>query len=862
MRMRQVYSPGAEEATTTQGGSSSARPLHHTSGVGPCGRPSCGCPGYTHLAQRKPQPRRAVPPVRGHSITLRGLVPAVVPHADAPGILTWRRGSHNHAGRFLQCEATPSRFGGWSLRSSLMRMPRVYSPGAEEATTTQGGSSSASPIHHASGVGPCGRPSCGCLGYTHLAQRKPQPRRAVPPVRGHSITLRGLVPAVVPHADAPGILTWRRGSHNHAGRFLQCEATPSRFGGWSLRSSLMRMPRVYSPGAEEAKNTQGGSSSARPLHHASGVGPCGRPSCGCPGYTHLAQRKPQPRRAVPPVRGHSITLRGLVPAVVPHADDPGILTWRRGSHNHAGRFLQCEANPSRFGGWSLRSSLMRMPRVYSPGAEEATTTQGGSSSARPLHHASGVGPCGRPSCGCPGYTHLAQRKPQPRRAVPPVRGQSITLRGLVPAVVPHADAPGILTWRRGSHNHAGRFLQCEATPSHFGGWSLRSSLMRMPRVYSPGAEEATTTQGGSSSARPLHHASGVGPCGRPSCGCPGYTHLAQRKPQPRRAVPPVRGHSITLRGLVPVVVPHADDPGILTWRRGSHNHAGRFLQCEANPSCFGGWSLWSSLMRMPRVYSPGAEEATTTMGGSSSARPLHHASGVGPCGHPSCGCPGILTWHRGSHNHAGRFLQCKATPSHFGGWSLRSSLMRMVYLPGTEETTIMQAVPPVRGHSITLRGLVPAVIPNVDCIPTWHRGDHNHAGNSSSARPLHHASGVGPCGHPSCGCPGILTWHRGSHNHAGRFLQCKATPSHFGGWSLRSSLMRMVYLPGTEETTIMQAVPPLRGHSITLRGLVPAVIPNVDCIPTWHRGDHNHAGNSSSARPLHHASGVGPCRHP
>ena len=555
--MRMVYLPGTEETTITQ----------------------------------------AVPPGRRHAITLRGSIPAVIPHADAPGILTWRRGSHNHTGGFLQCEATPSRFGGWSLRSSLMRMP----------------------------------------GYTHLAQRKPQPRRAVPPVRGHSITLRGLVPAVVPHADAPGILTWRRESHNHAGRFLQCEATPSRFGGWSLRSSLMRMNRGYSPGAEEATTTQGGSSSARPLHHALVVGPCGRPSCGCPGYTHLAQRKPQPRRAVPPVRGHSITLRGLVPAVVPHADAPGILTWRRESHNHAGRFLQCEATPSPFGGWSLRSSLMRMPRVYSPGAEEATTTQGGSSSARPLHHASGVGPCGRPSCGCPGYTHLAQRKPQPRRAVPPVRGHSITLRGLVPAVVPHADAPGILTWRRGSHNHAGRFLQCEATPSRFGGWSLRSSLMRMPRVYSPGAEEATTTQGGSSSARPLHHASGVGPCGRPSCGCPGYTHLAQRKPQPRRAVPPVRGHFITLRGLVPAVVPHADAPGILTWRRGSHNHAGRFLQCGATPSRFGGWSLRSSLMRMPRVYSPGAEKAITTQGGSSSARPLHHASGVGPCGRHSCG---------------------------------------------------------------------------------------------------------------------------------------------------------------------------------------------------------------------------------
>ena len=112
--------------------------------------------------------------------------------------------------------------------------------------------------------------------------------------------------------------------------------------------------------------------------------------------------------------------------------------------------------------------------------------------------------------------------------------------------------------------------------------------------------------------------------------------------------------------------------------------------------------------------------------------------------------------------------------------------MRMVYLPGTEETTITQAVPPVRGHSITLRGLVPAVIPNADGIPTWHRGDHNHAGSSSSARPLHHTSG----------------------------------------------------------------------------GLVPAVIPNADGIPTWHRGDHNHAGSSSSARPLHHTSGVGPCGHP
>ena len=753
LRMPRGYSPGAEEATTTQGGSSSARPLHHASGVGPCGRPSCGCPGDTHLAQRKPQPRRAVPPVRGHSITLRGLVPAVAPPADAPGILTWRRGSHNHAGRFLQCEATPSRFGGWSLRSPLLRMPRGYSPGAEEATTTQGGSSSARPLHHASGVGPCGRPSCGCPGDTHLAQRKPQPRRAVPPVRGHSITLRGLVPAVAPPADAPGILTWRRGSHNHAGRFLQCEATPSRFGGWSLRSPLLRMPRGYSPGAEEATTTQGGSSSARPLHHASGVGPCGRPSCGCPGDTHLAQRKPQPRRAVPPVRGHSITLRGLVPAVAPPADAPGILTWRRGSHNHAGRFLQCEATPSRFGGWSLRSPLLRMPRGYSPGAEEATTTQGGSSSARPLHHASGVGPCGRPSCGCPGDTHLAQRKPQPRRAVPPVRGHSITLRGLVPAVAPPADAPGILTWRRGSHNHAGRFLQCEATPSRFGGWSLRSPLLRMPRGYSPGAEEATTTQGGSSSARPLHHASGVGPCGRPSCGCPGDTHLAQRKPQPRRAVPPVRGHSITLRGLVPAVAPPADAPGILTWRRGSHNHAGRFLQCEATPSRFGGWSLRSPLLRMPRGYSPGAEEATTTQGGSSSARPLHHASGVGPCGRPSCGCPGDT-----------HLAQRKPQPR--------------------------RAVPPVRGHSITLRGLVPAVAPPADA-------------------------------------PGILTWRRGSHNHAGRFLQCEATPSRFGGWSLRSPLLRMNrgYSPGAEEATTTQ-------------------------------------GGSSSARPLHHTSGVGPCGHP
>ena len=790
--MRMVYLPGTEETTITQ----------------------------------------AVPPVRGHSTTLRGLVPAVAPPADAPGILTWRRGSHNHAGRFLQCEATPSRFGGWSLRSPLLRMPRGYSPGAEEATTTQGGSSSARPLHHASGVGPCGRPSCGCPGDTHLAQRKPQPRRAVPPVRGHSITLRGLVPAVAPPADAPGILTWRRGSHNHAGRFLQCEATPSRFGGWSLRSPLLRMPRGYSPGAEEATTTQGGSSSARPLHHASGVGPCGRPSCGCPGDTHLAQRKPQPRRAVPPVRGHSITLRGLVPAVAPPADAPGILTWRRGSHNHAGRFLQCEATPSRFGGWSLRSPLLRMPRGYSPGAEEATTTQGGSSSARPLHHASGVGPCGRPSCGCPGDTHLAQRKPQPRRAVPPVRGHSITLRGLVPAVAPPADAPGILTWRRGSHNHAGRFLQCEATPSRFGGWSLRSPLLRMPRGYSPGAEEATTTQGGSSSARPLHHASGVGPCGRPSCGCPGDTHLAQRKPQPRRAVPPVRGHSITLRGLVPAVAPPADAPGILTWRRGSHNHAGRFLQCEATPSRFGGWSLRSPLLRMPRGYSPGAEEATTTQGGSSSARPLHHASGVGPCGRPSCGCPGdthlaqrkpqprravppvrghsitlrglvpavappadapgILTWRRGSHNHAGRFLQCEATPSRFGGWSLRSPLLRM---PG--DTHLAQrkpqprrAVPPVQGHSITLRGLVPAVAPPADA-------------------------------------PGILTWRRGSHNHTGRFLQCEATPPRFGGWSLRSPLLRMPrgYSPGAEEATTTQ-------------------------------------GGSSSARPLHHTSGVGPCGHP
>ena len=66
------------------------------------------------------------------------------------------------------------------------------------------------------------------------------------------------------------------------------------------------------------------------------------------------------------------------------------------------------------------------------------------------------------------------------------------------------------------HNHAGQFLQYEATPLRFGGWSLRSSLMRMPQVYSPGTEEATTRLGSSSSARPLHYASGVDPCGHPS----------------------------------------------------------------------------------------------------------------------------------------------------------------------------------------------------------------------------------------------------------------------------------------------------------------------------------------------------------
>ena len=74
--------------------------------------------------------------------------------------------------------------------------------------------------------------------------------------------------------------------------------------------------------------------------------------------------------------------------------------------------------------------------------------------------------------------------------------------------------------------------------------------------------------------------------------------------------------------------------------------------------------------------------------------------------------------------------------------------MRMVYLPGTEETTITQAVPPGRRHATTLRGSIPAVIPNADGIPTWHRGDHNQAGSSSRPTPCHYTSGVNPCGHP------------------------------------------------------------------------------------------------------------------
>ena len=166
--------------------------------------------------------------------------------------------------------------------------------------------------------------------------------------------------------------------------------------------------------------------------------------------------------------------------------------------------------------------------------------------------------------------------------------------------------------------------------------------------------------------------------------------------------------------------------------------------------------------------------------------------------------------------------------------------MPRVYLPGTEETTITQAVPPGRRHSITLRGSIPAVIPNADApgIPTWHRGDHNHAGSSSRLTPFHYTSGVNTCGRPQCGCPGYTYLAQRRPQSRRQFLQADAIPLHFGGQSLRSSLMRMprVYLPGTEETTITQAVPPGRRHSITLRGSIPAVIPNEDepSIPTWH----------------------------
>ena len=194
--------------------------------------------------------------------------------------------------------------------------------------------------------------------------------------------------------------------------------------------------------------------------------------------------------------------------------------------------------------------------------------------------------------------------------------------------------------------------------------------------------------------------------------------------------------------------------------------------------------------------------------------------------------------------------------------------MSQVYLPGAEETTITQAVPPGRRHSITLWGSIPAVIPIADApgIPTWRRGDHNHAGSSSRPTPFHYTSGVNPCGHPQCQCPGYTYLAQKRPQSRKQFLQADAIPLHLGGQSLRSSLMRMprVYLPGAEETTIMQAVPPGRRHSITLRGSIPAVIPIVDAPgkPTWRRGDHNHAGSSSRPTPFHYTSGVNPCGHP
>ena len=100
--------------------------------------------------------------------------------------------------------------------------------------------------------------------------------------------------------------------------------------------------------------------------------------------------------------------------------------------------------------------------------------------------------------------------------------------------------------------------------------------------------------------------------------------------------------------------------------------------------------------------------------------------------------------------------------------------------------TITQAVPPVRGLSIILRGLIPVFIlmwmPQV--YLTWHRGYHNHTGSSSSPRPFHYTSGVNPYGHFKYGCPRhILILHlaqRIPQSH-GQFLQSEAFPLYFGG---------------------------------------------------------------------------------
>ena len=195
-------------------------------------------------------------------------------------------------------------------------------------------------------------------------------------------------------------------------------------------------------------------------------------------------------------------------------------------------------------------------------------------------------------------------------------------------------------------------------------------------------------------------------------------------------------------------------------------------------------------------------------------------------------------------------------------WMLR------VYLPGTEETTITQAVPPGRRHSITLRGSIPAVIPNAHARVYLPGAEETTIKQAVTPGRRHSITlrGSIPAVIPNADSRVYLPGAERRPQSRRQFLQADAIPLHFGGQSLRSSLMRMprVYLPDAEETTTTQAVPPGRRHSITLQGSILAVIPNADAtgLPTWRRGDHNHAGSSSRLTPFHYTSGVNPCGHP